>query len=257
MVRKRLGDVLLEEGLIDESDLEEALQYKEKSGYRLGTALVALRIIAEWQLTEALGKSLEMPVVDLAEEGPSQAALKCIPSRLAERFDLIPLSIEGRGSQRKLVVAMSDPLNRPVVKRMQDVAGCPVRPVLASLSAIKRAIRRHYHGAEGPRGSAQATKADPGGTGERVMEHLDEMREQTRQITISQLRRELEAIDDHGPSDLPPPPVGTMSPEPGLAVELRFRALLHLLLKKGVIEGRDYAESLRHMLEAFSDEEGS
>lgn len=253
MARKRLGDVLLEEGLIDEDDLKEALDYKEKSGYRLGTALVALRIIAEWQLTEALGKSLEMEVVDLTETHPNQAALKCIPVRLAERFDLIPLSIEGRGSQRKLLVAMSDPLNRPVVKRMQDVAGCPVKPVLATLSGIKRAIRRHYQGETGPVKAADAPAAD---TGERVMEQLDEFREQTRQITISQLRRELEVIDGQGPADLPPPPVAELSAEPGMAVELKFRALLHLLLKKGVIEGREYAESLRHMLEAFSDEDG-
>ncbi len=254
MARKRLGDVLLEDGLIDEDDLKEALDYKEKSGYRLGTALVALRIIADWQLTEALGKSLEMEVVDLNETHPNQAALKCIPVRLAERFDLIPLAIEGRGSQRRLLVAMSDPLNRPVVKRMQDVAGCPVRPVLASLSSIKRAIRRFYQGEPGAaKAPADAPAPD---TGERAMEQLDEFREQTRQITLSQLRRELEVIDEQGQADLPPPPVAELSAEPGLAVELKFRALLHLLLKKGVIDGRDYAESLRHMLEAFSDEDG-
>jgi len=62
MARRRLGEVLIEEGLIDQSDLDEALRYKEKSGYRLGTALVALRIIAEWQLTEALSKALEIPL---------------------------------------------------------------------------------------------------------------------------------------------------------------------------------------------------
>lgn len=253
MARKRLGDVLLEDGLIDEDDLKEALDYKEKSGYRLGTALVALRIIAEWQLTEALGKSLEMEVVDLTETHPNQAALKCIPVRLAERFDLIPLTIEGRGSRRRLLVAMSDPLNRPVVKRMQDVAGCPVKPVLASLSSIKRAIRHFYQGETGP-APAKAPAAD---TGERAMEQLDEFREQTRQITLSQLRRELEVIDEQGPTELPPPPVAELSAEPGLAVELKFRALLHLLLKKDVIDGREYAESLRHMLEAFSDEDGS
>ena len=75
MVKKKLGEILLEEGLIDEHDLEQALEYKEKSGYRLGTALVALRVIAEWQLTEALGKALNLPVADLVATPPKKSRL--------------------------------------------------------------------------------------------------------------------------------------------------------------------------------------
>ena len=118
VAKKRLGEILLEEGLIDESDLDQALEYKEKSGYRLGTALVALRVIAEWQLTEALGKALQLPVVDLVGTPPRKSALRRIPARLAERFDLIPMRVEGSGADRQLVIAMSDPLNRSVIKRM-------------------------------------------------------------------------------------------------------------------------------------------
>jgi hypothetical protein len=250
MARKRLGEVLLEEGLIDEGDLEQALEYKEKSGYRLGTALMALRIIAEWQLTEALGKALEMPVVDLSQSTPTATALKRIPARLAERFDLIPLRMEGRGRRRKLVLAMSDPLNRPVIKRMEDVAGCPVQPVLASLSAIQRAIRRHYHGAERSRVVAKAERMRSDGEGERAIDEIDGVREQTRQITLSHLRRELDSMKSAKPDDLPPPPTAEAPPEPSLALELKFRALLHLLVKKGVIEGREYTDSLKRLLDA-------
>jgi hypothetical protein len=252
MARKRLGEVLLEDGLIDQADLEEALRYKEKSGYRLGTALVALRIIAEWQLTEALGKALEMQVVDLGATQPTQPALRLIPARLAERFDLIPIQIQGRGRNRRLVIAMSDPLNQPLVKRMRDVAGCDVLPVLASLSAIQRSIRRHYHGAERSQVVAKAERMRSSGDSDEVIDSLEEMREQTRQITISHLRRELEQIDKRPPEDLPGPPVGGLLPEPSLALELKFRALLHLLLKKKVVDGREYAEALRHLIDTVS-----
>jgi hypothetical protein len=255
MARKRLGDVLLEEGLIDKNDLEEALSYKEKSGYRLGTALVALRIIAEWQLTEALGKALEMSVVDLSNITPKPSALKRIPARLAERFDLIPLAIEGSGSDRKLIVAMSDPLNRPVIKRLEDVAGCPVKPVLASLSAIQRYIRRHYHGAARSRVVADAEEMRSSAGDAEVFESLAGMRAQTRQITISNLRRELDEQSWSEQPDLPPPPIDVIEPEPTLALDLKFRALLHLLLKKSLIDGRDYAETLRHLIDSVATED--
>jgi type IV pilus assembly protein PilB len=159
MPRKRLGEILLEEGLIDQDDLSEALQYKEKSGYRLGTALVALRIIGEWQLTEALAKTLDLPVADLVNHPPSSAALERIPSRLAERFDLIPIRLERRGQGKRLVVAMSDPLNRTVLRRMEEVAGCPVQPNLASLSTIQRAISQYYHHAAKSHVVAKAEKS--------------------------------------------------------------------------------------------------
>ncbi len=256
MARKRLGEVLLEEGLIDESDLEEALRYKEKSGYRLGTSLVALRIIAEWQLTEALGKALQMSVVDLSATRPTPTALKRIPARLAERFDLIPLQIEGRGRNRKLVVAMSDPLNRPVIKRMEDVAGCPVKPVLSSLSSIQRAIRNHYYGVERSRVLARAEKLRASNESEQVLGALDDVCEQTRETTIHNLRRELEEISKREPADLPPPPITDMAPGLSLALEMKFRALLHLLLKKKVIDGRDYVEALRHMIDAMASGRG-
>ena len=255
MARKRLGDVLLEDGLIDENDLEEALSYKEKSGYRLGTALVALRIIAEWQLTEALGKALEMPVVDLSSITPKPDALKRIPARLAERFDLIPLAIEGSGNNRKLIVAMSDPLNRTVIRRMEDVAGCPVKPVLSSLSAIQRYIRRHYHGAERSRVVASAEEMRSSAGDAEVFESLAGMREQTRQITISNLRRELDEMSWKDQPDLPPPPIDRMEPEPTLALDLKFRALLHLLLKKSLIDGRDYAETLKNLIDSVAPED--
>jgi type IV pilus assembly protein PilB len=220
MAKKRLGEILLEDGLIDEQDLAEALKYKEQSGYRLGTALVALRIIGEWQLTEALGKTLELPVVDLVSSPPTQAALRRIPARLAERFDLVPLHLEGQGKNQVLVVAMSDPLNRSVIKRMEDVVGCPVRPVLAGLSAIQRAIRTHYHGS----------------VPSQVVAAAERMRASGR-ITTEPSSSKLRA----GAHGLP-----TANTLQGLT--FKFRALLFLLLKKKLITEKEFITTLRRLL---------
>jgi hypothetical protein len=240
VAKKRLGEILLEEGLIDEHDLEQALEYKEKSGYRLGTALVALRVIAEWQLTEALGKALHLPVADLLSAPPRKSALEKIPARLAERFDLIPLRLEGRGADQQLVIAMSDPLNRAVVKRMQDVAGCPIKPVLASLSAIQRAIREHYHDAEK---SKTFTEVDRLRTPHKRTRPKVKTLDANWDVSIVQFFDELKKIRSKK----------RVSKEEFveylLALEFKIRSLLHLMLKKQLISEREYAETLKHFVD--------
>jgi len=240
VAKKRLGEILLEEGLIDEHDLEQALSYKEKSGYRLGTALVALRVIAEWQLTEALGKALNLPVADLAGTPPRKSALKRIPARLAERFDLIPLQLEGKGVNQQLIIAMSDPLNRSVIKRMQDVAGCPIKPVLASLSAIQRAIRDNYHDAEK---SKTFTEADQLRTTHKRARPKVKTLDTNWDASIVQFFEELKRIRTKKLVSK-----GEFV-EYLLALEFKIRSLLHLMLKKQLISEREYAETLKHFVD--------
>lgn len=245
MARKRLGEILMEDGLIDEEDLSEALEYKEKSGYRLGTALVALRIIAEWQLTEALGKALNLPVADLAAVQPSPEALECIPARLAERFDLIPLQLEGKGSNRQLLIAMSDPLNRSVVRRMQDVAGCTIRPALAGLSVIQRAIREHYHGSRKSKTFKEAEKIRASRSGRRRKSAVRLAPD--RHSTMSRLTEEIEAMRE--PKSAPVPlPSGVDLGDYLLGLEVKLRSLLHLMLKKKLISEQEYVKTLKHFL---------
>jgi len=247
MARKRLGEVLIEDGLIDERELQEALRYKEKSGYRLGTALVAMRVIAEWQLAEALGKALEMEVVDLSRVRPHKSALARIPQRLAERFDLVPLRLEGRGDDRRLVVAMSDPLNRAVVRRMREVAGCSIHPVLAGLSSIQRAIRESYHGSTSSRTLKGA---------ERYSAQARESGRQRSRASASEdaLRAALAEVRRLGSSKPPASPGGQLGLEHRiLGLELKVRALIHVLLKHRVVSEKDYVKALKHIQEADRD----
>jgi len=247
MAKKRLGEILMEDGLIDQADLEEALQYKEKSGYRLGTALVALRIIAEWQLTQALGKALQLPVVDLNTTTPTQAALRRIPARLAERFDLIPLKLKGKAKNRELIIAMSDPLNRSVLKRMQDVAGCPIRPALAGLSNIQRAIREHYHGTEKSKTFKDVEKMRKASKPSRGKSGVS-LDPASKESTLNRLESELKQVGGKKPEpvDLP---AGIDMGDYLLGLEIKLRSLLHLMLKKKLISEREHVQTLKHFLQ--------
>ena len=251
MARKRLGEILIEEGLIDDKDLEEALKYKEKSGYRLGTALVALRIIAEWQLTAALGKALQLPVVDLNAATPDEAALKKIPSRLAERFDLIPLRFEGEQEDKELVIAMSYPLNRAVIRRMQDVAGMTIKPALAGLSSIQRAIREHYHRTEKSETFEEAHSVRLAPPSRQKTRSWSAIKQTKKDATISRLVDEVKdiTVQPQVPEELP---AEHNLNDFVLGVELKVRALLHLMLKKKMITEREFVECLKHFLDASS-----
>jgi hypothetical protein len=250
MTKKRLGEILLEEGFIDEEDLSEALKYKEKSGYRLGTALVALRMICEWQLTQALGKALDLPVIDLSASPPTSAALRRIPARLAERFDLVPLRLEGRGKHQVLIVAMSDPLNSAVIKRMEGVAGMHVHPVLAGLSTIQRAIRLHYYQSERSSVYDAAAKLNTSNRSHSRVSHRSNINsdDNTRQYP-DHLAKLTSVPDGVGELQLP----GLYQPDADAsdslhALNYKFRALLHLLLRKKLITEREYAETLKNLI---------
>ena len=210
---------------------------------------MALRIIAEWQLTEALGKALQLPVVDLTAADPEPEALQKIPARLAERFDLIPMRIEGKSGDQELLIAMSDPLNRAVIRRMQDVASIPIKPALAGLSAIQRAIRDHYHRAEKSETFEDVQSLRTSRPARQKTQPWSQIKQTKKEATISRLVDEIMIMGEQPkvPDELPSE---SNLNEFVLGVELKVRALLHLMLKKQIVSEREFVECLKHFLDA-------
>lgn len=147
--KKKLGELLMELGLIDKDQLTAALAYQRQWGHRLGTSLVAKGFISEGTLTYVLSRSLGIPMVDLSQVQPQKEALKLLPAQLCETHEVVPLAIEGNRGRRTLVLAMSDPLNIAVQEEVAFTTGCKVKPVLASFTAIGQAIRLWIRGEPG------------------------------------------------------------------------------------------------------------
>ncbi len=146
MARKKLGEILLERGIIDQDQLNAALAYQRQWGHRLGVALVAKNFITEGMLCKVLGEVMSLPTVDLATVDFDPEALRSVPFNTCENNDLIPFAVEqGRGKDM-LVVAMADPMNLAVIDEIEFTTGMKVRPVLATISAINSAIRKYYRG---------------------------------------------------------------------------------------------------------------
>jgi hypothetical protein len=145
MARRRLGELLLEQGAVTREQLEAALAYQRQSGNRLGAALVEQGVLTEEKLTSALAAALGLEVVHLAEAEVEWAALHALRDRFCEANDLFPVSLDASKARKVLTVAMSDPLNLPAIEEIEFTTGCKVQPKLATLSEVRTAIRRHYH----------------------------------------------------------------------------------------------------------------
>ncbi len=141
MARKRLGEILIEAGLIDETGLRSALIEQRRYGGPLGRVLVDMKMVVEEDLVQALSKQLAVPLVDLDAIEIPQAVLDLVPADLAEVQGVIPFA----QPMKFLDVAMSDPTNLTLVDELRIKTQLNVRTYLAGPKAIERALARFYH----------------------------------------------------------------------------------------------------------------
>lgn len=144
-MKKRLGEILLEAGIINESQLQQALEYQQMWGQRLGSALVAKGFLSEEMLMRVLGSTLNMPIVDISRIRVAADVIKIVPQKLAEKYDVVPIALESKGGGRQtLIVAMADPLNIEAVDQLKFTTSYNIRPVLSTISGIADALRKYY-----------------------------------------------------------------------------------------------------------------
>lgn len=144
--KKQLGQILLEEGLLDEFQLKSALGYQKKWGGQLGKVLVDNHFVTEEALVKAVHKQTGVAIVDLTRLEIPDYLLRLVPLELANRYNLIPVRLDGAAgtSNEVLVLAMSDPTNLEALDEVRFRTGKRTAPVLAGEGKIQSAIRRWY-----------------------------------------------------------------------------------------------------------------
>jgi len=147
-VRKKLGQILLEAGVLDEYQLKSALGYQRQWGGRLGEVLLKNRFVSEEALLKALHIQLAIPLIDLSQMEIPEALLRLLPVELVEKHQLLPVKMvkEPGKTQPTIFVAISDPPNIQGLDAVRFKTGKQVRAVLATPSAIRKAIRKYYRG---------------------------------------------------------------------------------------------------------------
>ena len=139
----RLGDILIQQGVIDEEKLIAALSDQRAFGGKLGRTLVDLGYVSEDQLMRALSEQLGLDTVELDSIEVSDDALSCLPVDACERYGVFPVRVDKK--QKVLWVATAEP-DRQTLTEVAGIAQYTLEPVLSSMSAIDRAVRHYYFG---------------------------------------------------------------------------------------------------------------
>ena len=140
----RLGELLVQEGLITSAQLEKAISAQRQEGGRLGEIVVKLGMVKEDQLVAALGRQLNIPYFSLGtgmlKPATDQGLERLIPQEFALKNAVLPLS----RTLRSLTVAMVDPLDLILIDNLRKLTNCEVNTVVATKSDITKAIQDFY-----------------------------------------------------------------------------------------------------------------
>lgn len=138
--RKKLGDLLIDAGLISTEQLMDALNIQKNSGEKLGEVLTKGGLVTEKQIIEVLEFQLGIPHMNLEKYYIDPDIPNLISEDLARRDILIPVSKKGN----LLMVAMADPLNIFAIDDVKIATGLAVEPVISTKNGILSAIDEYY-----------------------------------------------------------------------------------------------------------------
>jgi type IV pilus assembly protein PilB len=144
-VSRRLGDLLVKEGLINQEQLQRALADQKGSNEKLGSILVRLDLINEDQLIAFLSKQYGIPSITVTQLDVDAEVVKLVPAQIARKYEVLPIKRAGN----QLTLAMADPTNVFAVDDVGFMTNLQVVPVVASQGAIRKAIDRLYEAQSG------------------------------------------------------------------------------------------------------------
>src|SRR5213592_4144292 len=136
---KKLGEILVDEGLISQEQLERALLEQSRTDQLLGRILIDLKMVRESDLMAALAKQIGFRFVDLNDFQIDGSAAGLIPEQVARRYRALPIGYE----DSRLLVAMADPANLFALDDIRTITGMDLQPVVATAADIEVAIRKY------------------------------------------------------------------------------------------------------------------
>jgi len=166
----KIGEFLQKANLINQEQLERALEEQKSSGGRIGEHLIRLGYVTEEDILDCLSQQYGVPSINLHHFEIDEAIIRLIPADVARKYQFIPVSKTGA----TLTVAMADPTNVFAMDDITFITGYRVEPVVASEEALREAIDKYY-------GTTHAMEL------KKVMEDLQTVEESS-----------LEVLDDDG-----------------------------------------------------------
>ena len=140
MKKKRLGDILLERGTIDQADIERALVLQKEKNARLGEILMQNLHVSKSEIGSALEQLQGIPYVECPPQRIAPEVLALLPRAIAAKCCALPLEVRGGN----LVVALADPQDLNVLEELKFSSGRGVIPRLSFQNDIQAGIRKFF-----------------------------------------------------------------------------------------------------------------
>ncbi len=141
--KKRLGDLLVEAGVLTDAQLQEALGKQKEIGKRLGEVLVEMQLTDENEIAEALHKQLRIPIAKIREAKIDPAVLEMLPENIIRKHTLVPFEVDPE-NPNVLRVAMSDPLDIIAMDDMMIVSNMQIEPMVATVADVNYVIEKFF-----------------------------------------------------------------------------------------------------------------
>ena len=136
----KVGQTLVDRGLITTAELDDALALQRSTGKRVGETLVEIGVLSQYELTRVLADHLGVPFVDLESRPPDPMLVSVLPEDVARRYKALPVT-RWNG---QLVVAMANPSDLFVLDDLHMMTGHPIVPAMADEEHLAAAIDRVY-----------------------------------------------------------------------------------------------------------------
>jgi len=153
VITKRIGELLIERGVITTEELEKALAYQRQNGELIGQILIKLGLATEERIAQALTAQYGFPYLPLDNYEIDEGLVALIPEATARQFCLIAIDRIGNA----LTLAMADPTNIKTIEEIELLTKCVVQAFVSTPSDITKALDKHYKRAtldESPSGSS-------------------------------------------------------------------------------------------------------
>ncbi len=136
--RKRLGSILMADGLVTPEQVTEALEIQKDTGRMLGQVLVALGYITEYDLAKSLATQFQFPYLNPGFYAIDRNVLELLSAEMMYKYVFIPLDKFGN----QLIVAMAGLLNEDVIQEIKKKTGCDIRVYIATARDVRAVLEK-------------------------------------------------------------------------------------------------------------------
>ena len=146
----RLGEILIEQGVLTSSDLDRALSKQKAEGGLLGEVLLKMGIVKEEEIVVALARQFNYPYLPVQHCDVHSKVIQLISGELARKYIFVPID----RIKNVLTIIMTDPTNEVAKNEITKITGLQLQVLVGTVTEVTNAIKKYYKMNDNVLGSA-------------------------------------------------------------------------------------------------------